>query len=153
LLLEDSHGIALPGKMVGTTETRRTGTDNRHFFLSAAKGRKAKIARSVVSKKPLEGTDIDRLIELSPIAEAFARVVTDPPGDAGQRVILKIDTECLIHVAPRCLEESGWDIDADGAGAPAGSDLMNEEGALGTLISRVKVEGVARRDGNEGIVP
>jgi len=81
--IADLDLVAEPGQVVGRRQPARTGSDHQHAPAAARRrrvGLPAPLEREV-AEEPLDRVDRHRAVELGAIANALARVVTDPPVD------------------------------------------------------------------------
>ena len=105
--LEDGNGKAETGQVIGGAQAGRAGADDRDLFLSALSRRiPLHVHPSVVGQETFESPDVDRLIEVLPVAVRFTWVIADPPADAGKRVVLPIDAQGLVVIALRRLRKA-----------------------------------------------
>ncbi len=90
----NAHAVAGHRQILRRGEAARPRSDDRHTFLVDAGHRLDRLARlgqDLVGYEALECPDVDRLVDLSPVAGGFAAVIADPAADAGERVVQLYD--------------------------------------------------------------
>ena len=124
-----------PGQVVGGGEPRGPGADDQHPL--AARRRRGRLeapalADRLVAEEALDRVDPDRLVELAAVAGGLAGVVTDPPHDRRERVVLgQLAPGALVAaVALLGLVQPGLHVLAGRAGVVAGRHPVDVDGAF-----------------------
>ena len=85
----DLHGVAQTGQMIGSGKPAGTSAHHQHALAAGRCGdrRNPALARREVAEEALHRMDADRGVQILSIATGFARVVTNPSVDRGERVV------------------------------------------------------------------
>ena len=81
--------VAQPGQVVGGRQPARPGADDEHPLAAADRRRveRPPPLQRQVAQEPLDRVDRDGAVEVGAVADALARVVTDPPVDRRERIV------------------------------------------------------------------
>ena len=81
--------VAQPGQVVGSRQPARPGADDEHPLAGGDRRRveRPSLLQRQVAQEPLDRVDRDGAVELGAVADALARVVTDPPVNRRERIV------------------------------------------------------------------
>ena len=109
--LEDGHGVAQPGQVIGGGQAGGTGTDHHHPLpRRLARFDGPAVLEGLIAEEALHGVDAHRLVHLAAVAGAFAGVVADPPHDGREGVVGHDLAPGLLVVALLGVKEPGLDV-------------------------------------------
>jgi hypothetical protein len=131
--LDDGDAVAQAAEMVGGGEPRWPGTDHQHVAaaLDGRRGEPPALAQRLVAEEALDRVDADRLVDLRPIADAFAGMIADPAHDRRERVVPRQMPPGGLVVAAFSMVEPALDVLAGGALGVAGRQPVDIDRPLG----------------------
>ena len=101
-----------PSQMVGGREAARTGTDHEHALAAASRRRveEPPLLEREIAEEPLDGMNRHGAVEARPVADALARVITDPPVDRRKRIVRRERTPRLLVPAGLRVRQPSLDV-------------------------------------------
>ena len=124
------HLVPEPGKVIGSREPTRAGPDHEHPPAAASRRsiEEPALLQREVAQEPLDRVDRNGAVELGAVADALARVVTDPTVDRRQRIVRDELTPCLLMPARLRVRQPGLDVLAGGAAGVARRKQVDVDG-------------------------
>ena len=141
--LADGYLVTHAPQMIGRRQTAGTGADNEHPFFRRlrVKIRFPAVFQGLVAQEAFNRVDRHGLVQLSPIAGAFAGVITDPSHYGGHGVVLDQFLPGVFVIAFFGMEQPALNIFTRRAGVVAGRQAIPINGHQ--IAPRTRVIGQA----------